>query len=74
MDLVQSAWKKSGICPLNPGRFGEKDFAPSKLMSYAACLPPGYPELSDALDILAFAPGNEADGEGVRDEGGGENE
>ena len=38
LDLVQSAWKKSGIWPLNPGRFGEKDFAPSKLMSYAACL------------------------------------
>lgn len=65
-ELIKSAWKKAGMWPLDPRRFTEKDFAPSKLMSYATCLPSGYPELSDAPDILVYTPGND-ENEGVGD-------
>ena len=82
-ELIQSAWKKAGMWPRNPCKFTEKDFAPSRLMSYAACLPPGYPELPEAPDMLMFTQGSgdeagegdEADGDGdglmddVMDEG-----
>ena len=51
-ELIQSAWKKAGAWPLNPKKFTEKDFAPSKLMSYAAALPPGYPEPHEIPDML----------------------
>lgn len=65
-ELIKSAWKKAGIWPLNPQRFTEKDFAPSKLLSYAASLPPGYPELPDAPDMLMLAQDGE-EGEGAGD-------
>jgi hypothetical protein len=48
-ELIKSAWKKAGMYPLNSQKFTEKDFAPSKLLSYAASLPPGYPEPPDTL-------------------------
>ena len=61
-ELIQKAWKKAGIWPRNPKKFGEKDFAPSKLMSYTTCLPPRYPGLSDTPDVLVITPGNEDEG------------
>ena len=61
-ELIKSAWKKSGMWPLDPHRFTEKDFAPSKLMSYAASLPPSFPEVPDAPDVL---PADEAMVQGV---------
>ena len=54
---------------MNPNRFTEKDFALSKLMSYATCLPVGYPELPDEPDMLMFAPGSDED-ERVDEAGG----
>ena len=71
-ELIRSAWRKAGLWPVNPYKFTDKDFAPSKLMSYAACLPPGYPECPDAPDILRFVPGD--DENGVMGEEGGEGE
>ena len=68
LELIQSAWKKSGMWPLNSKRFTKKDFAPSKFMSYAACLPPGYPQLSDTPDVLVPPPGSDKN-EGVGDRG-----
>ena len=73
-ELIKSAWKKAGMWPLNPKKITEKDFAPSKLMSYSASLPPGYPDLPDTPDILVFAQGSE-EGEGEGNEvGADENE
>jgi hypothetical protein len=63
-DLIQSAWKKAGIWPMDPKRFTEKDFAPSKLMSYTASLPPGYPEPTDVPDMLVHTQGNDESEEG----------
>ena len=51
-ELIKSAWRKAGIWPQDPGKFTDKDFTPSKLMSYAASLPPEYPELADILEML----------------------
>ena len=70
-ELIQLAWKKSGIWPMNPNRFTEKDFAPSKLMSYATCLPVGYPEVPNVPDMLMFGPGSDED-KGIDDEVGGD--
>jgi hypothetical protein len=68
-ELIQSAWKKAGIWPKNSSKFTEKDFAPSKLMSYTASLPPGYPELPEAPDMLVFT-GESVCGEGEGDDKG----
>ena len=71
-DLIKSAWRKSGMWPLNPDRFSEKDFAPSKLMSYAACLPPSFPEVPDAPDMLVLMTGLDGnEGVSVGDDGRG---
>jgi len=70
-ELIQSAWKKAGMWPRNPHKFTEKDFAPSKLMSYTACLPPGYPELPEVPDMLMFTQGS-GDEAGEGDEVGGD--
>ena len=51
-ELIQLAWKKAGAWPLNPQKFTEKDFALSKLMSYAAGLPLGYLEPHEMPDML----------------------
>ena len=53
-DLIQSAWKKAGMWPMDSEKFTEKDFAPSKLMSYTTSLPPGYPEFTDVPDMLSY--------------------
>jgi hypothetical protein len=63
-ELIQSAWKTSGIWPPNPNRFTEEDFAPSQVLSYVARFPPGFPELSEAPDLLM-----DATGEGIAREG-----
>jgi len=68
-ELIQSAWKKAGIWPMDPNRFTETDFAPSKLMSYTTSLPPGYPESTNVPDMLVYTPENES--EEVGDEGTG---
>ena len=69
-ELIQSAWKNAGMWPPNSHKFTEKDFAPSRLMSYTASLPPEYPEVPD---MLAFTH-ERGDDEGVGDRvnGGGE--
>jgi hypothetical protein len=51
-ELIKSAWKKTGIWPQDPGKFTDKDFAPSKLMSYSASLPLEYPQPTDVPDML----------------------
>lgn len=68
-ELIQSAWKKAGMWPPNSRKFTEKDFAPSKLMSYAAYLPPDYPELPEEPDVLVIVQGRDG-GDGVSDEVG----
>lgn len=65
-ELVQSAWRTAGIWPLDPQKFNEKDFAPSKLTSYTSSLPPGYPDISNTPDVLVFV------AEDGMDEGGNE--
>ncbi|CDO74679.1 hypothetical protein BN946_scf184671.g2 [Trametes cinnabarina] len=42
-DLVQSGFRACGLNPLNPNIFGPEDFAPSKVTSQHAHLPPSYP-------------------------------
>lgn len=69
-ELIQNAWKKAGAWPWNPRNFTEKDFAPSRLMSYAARLPQGYPEPPEAPDMLVFAQESEDDEMDTRDDDG----
>ncbi|KAG2049014.1 hypothetical protein BDR06DRAFT_1012531 [Suillus hirtellus] len=42
-DMITKAWKNSGICPLNPHIFTDKDFAPSMATSTEAHVPPSFP-------------------------------
>ena len=42
--LVQKAFSKTGIYPLNPTIFHERDFAPSQASSSTATFPPSYPQ------------------------------
>ncbi|KAG2100651.1 uncharacterized protein F5147DRAFT_776859 [Suillus discolor] len=42
-ELIQKAFKKTGIYPLNPLVFTDKDFTPSLIHSTTAHLPPLYP-------------------------------
>ena len=42
--LVQKAFSKTGIYPLNPTIFHERDFAPSQASSSMATFPPSYPQ------------------------------
>lgn len=42
-DTIIKAWKNSGICPLNPHIFTDKDFAPSMATSTEAHVPPSFP-------------------------------
>lgn len=41
---IRKAWEQSGIRPLNPGIFTERDFAPSFVTSTHAHVPSGYPD------------------------------
>ena len=42
-ELVQKAFKKTGLYPLDPSVFGDKDFAPSLASSNMAHVPSSYP-------------------------------
>jgi hypothetical protein len=42
--LIQKAFAKTGIYPLNPTIFHERDFAPSQASSSTATFPPSYPQ------------------------------
>ena len=42
--LIQKAFAKTGIYPLNPTIFHERDFAPSQASSLTATFPPSYPQ------------------------------
>ena len=54
---------------MGPQKFTEEGFAPRKLASHIAFLPPGYPDIPGALDTLVFAQGGDEDeGDKVTDE------
>ncbi|CAE6459245.1 unnamed protein product, partial [Rhizoctonia solani] len=42
---VKDAWQRSGQSPLNPGIFGDEDYAPSAVSSTCVHLPPSFPKL-----------------------------
>lgn len=42
---VKDAWQRSGQYPLNPGIFGDEDYAPSTVSSTRVHLPPSFPQL-----------------------------
>ena len=48
--LILSAWKKSGIRPLDPNVFSEEDFAPSYASLTNPPLPISFPSLTNDLD------------------------
>lgn len=47
---ILSAWRKSGISPLNPGMFTAEDFGPSIPSSFKAPLPNSFPMPHDGND------------------------
>ena len=60
-ELVQKAFKKTGLYPLNPSAFGDEDFAPSLASSNTAPVPPSFPPDTaspsfSALDMQATHP------------------
>ena len=62
-ELILSAWRRSGIRPLNPDVFTEEDFAPSYASSTKPPLPVPFPSLPDGFDSLE-APGSSSGGGG----------
>ncbi|QRW26656.1 DDE superfamily endonuclease [Rhizoctonia solani] len=42
---IKDAWWQSGQHPLDPGIFGDKDYAPSTISSTCVHLPPSFPQL-----------------------------
>jgi hypothetical protein len=49
-ELILSAWRRSGIRPLNPGVFTEEDFASSYASSTSPPFPISFPGPTDNLD------------------------
>ena len=47
-EVIQAAFRKTGISPFDPGIFSDEDFAPSLPTSGQMELPAGYPEGSDS--------------------------
>ena len=45
VDTILSTWRKSGIHPINPQVFSDKDFTPSHAMSCLANVPSSYPTI-----------------------------
>ena len=52
-ELVISAWRRSGIRPLNPDVLTEEDFAPSYSSSTSPPLPVSFPDSTNHLDPLS---------------------
>lgn len=53
--LIQKAFRKTGIHPLDPSVFSEKDFAPSQSSSTIAHMPPSYPAEIPSSPISAHS-------------------
>ena len=57
--LVQKAFAKTGIYPLNPNTFNDNDFAPSQASSSMPAFPPSYPH--EGLSPVPLEPSEMAD-------------
>ena len=55
-ELVKTAFRKTGIYPLNPDIFTADEFAPSKSFSSVAHVPPSFP-----IDILSSPPAHSSE-------------
>ncbi|KDQ06448.1 hypothetical protein BOTBODRAFT_121535, partial [Botryobasidium botryosum FD-172 SS1] len=42
-EIIKTAWRKSAHCPVDPSVFTDEDYAPSKITSTSAQVPPSYP-------------------------------
>ncbi|KAH7917731.1 DDE-domain-containing protein, partial [Leucogyrophana mollusca] len=67
-ELIRSAFKKTGIHPLDPSVFTDRDFAPSTVTSSTAHLPPSYPAEGDEDEES----GRDSDGEESDEDGEGQ--
>jgi hypothetical protein len=65
--LILSAWRRSGIRPLNPDVFTEEDFAPSYALSTKPPLPVSFPGLPDGFDSFEDPGPSSGGGEGSMD-------
>ncbi|KAH9018843.1 DDE superfamily endonuclease-domain-containing protein [Lactarius pseudohatsudake] len=58
-ELIISAWRRSGIRPLNPEVFTEEDFAPSYSSSTKPPFPVSFPDPTNIADTSDPSPGGE---------------
>jgi hypothetical protein len=62
-EIIVNAWRRTGHYPFNPDIFTDEDYAPSKVTSTIAHLPPTFPDAPIAvvesdLALTAFCPPN----------------
>ncbi|KIL61811.1 hypothetical protein M378DRAFT_82050, partial [Amanita muscaria Koide BX008] len=50
-ETIIHAWKKTGMCPLNPGIFTEEDYAPSYATSTSAHVPATFPQQLSSISL-----------------------
>ncbi|KAM6490911.1 hypothetical protein JOM56_013615 [Amanita muscaria] len=76
-ETIIHAWKKTGMCPLNPGIFTEEDYAPSYATSTSAHVPATFPQQLSSISLSSEESSDDASykpSETESTEGEGDNE